>query len=75
MTIRSRFRHAPAWHNPTAHGLLFHPVKVKAATSGREFKHFNCAKQFDKELAANARLKNGGRRDSDSDRTGGGASV
>ena len=26
-------RLAPAWHNPTGHGLIFHPVKLDAATS------------------------------------------
>jgi len=46
-------RLAPAWHNPTGHGLIFHPVKLDAATSGREFRHFNCAKQFEKELGEN----------------------
>ena len=47
--------HAPAWHNPTAHGVVFHPVKVRAATSGREFAHFKCASQFKKEVAGQHR--------------------
>ena len=48
-------RLAPDWRNPTGHGLIFHPVKLDAATSGREFKRFNCAKQFEKEVAENRR--------------------
>ena len=48
---------APDWHNPTDHGLVFHPVKLHAQTSGRDFKHFRCKDLFQKEAATNEKNK------------------
>ena len=48
---------AETWFNPTSHGLLYHPVKLHAPTSGRDFKRYNCAKTFAKELSENGRQR------------------
>ena len=48
---------AETWYNPTSHGLLYHPVKLNAPTSGRDFKRYNCAKTFAKELSENGRQR------------------
>ena len=50
-------RDAATWFNPTSHGLLYHPVKLNAPTSGRDFKRYNCAKTFAKELSENGRQR------------------
>ena len=50
-------RDAATWFNPTSHGLLYHPVKLNAPTSGRDFKRYNCAKTFAKELSENGRAR------------------
>ena len=55
---------AETWFNPTSHGLLYHPVKLHAPTSGRDFKRYNCAKTFAKELSENGRQRAAARRDS-----------
>ena len=55
---------AATWYNPTSHGLLYHPVKLNAPTSGRDFKRYNCAKTFAKELSENGRQRAQARRDS-----------
>ena len=44
---------APRWRNPTGHGKVFHPVKLRAPTSGRDFRHFRCKELFAKEARAN----------------------
>ncbi|KAH8057190.1 hypothetical protein JL722_6833 [Aureococcus anophagefferens] len=43
---------APRWRNPTGHGKVFHPVKLRAPTSGRDFRHFRCKELFAKEARA-----------------------
>lgn len=39
---------APGWPL-SGHGRIFHPVKVRARMSGRDFKRFRCATQFQRE--------------------------
>ena len=55
---------AETWFNPTSHGLLYHPVKLHAPTSGRDFKR-NCANLRDlreEALRERAAARGGGER-------------